>query len=102
MRVISVLIDTGEFLFPLSLTQIIVYVIWGVLSSLFLKFLRVPLRYLKIFMNLDILSIPSQNANVKSFFLEDIQVRYAVGTLTGPARIVPSCMVQFLHSSKNL
>jgi len=45
MRVISDLIATGEFLFPLSLTQIIVYVIWGVLSSLFFGNLSGTQRY---------------------------------------------------------
>ena len=38
MRVISGLIATGEFLFPLSLTQIIVYVISGSQSSIFAIF----------------------------------------------------------------
>ena len=38
MRVISDLIATGEFLFPLSLTQIIVYVILGSQSSIFAIF----------------------------------------------------------------
>ena len=54
LRVISGLIATGEFLFPLSLTQIIVYVISGSQSSIFAIFfwgimgqgLRGPLRFL--------------------------------------------------------
>ena len=53
MRVISDLIATGEFLFPLSLTQIIVYVIWEVLSSLFSKFFQRFLRAISEDIGLD-------------------------------------------------
>ena len=77
MRVISGLIATGEFLFPLSLTQIIVYVISGSQSSIFAIFFlgyhgaepqrasQVSLRPYRYHLNPDMLMVTLGEPNVK-------------------------------------